>query len=371
MSDRNAIKVLLALPNMTFMVRGWMMGHIMNGLFLAREIVNRGGQVLFSAAGKEFDVVTKEGFPAVKSQLIPFFGQTREQILVKNHMIASISALYKPDAIVAEFVPYLSLFGAKSVRIPHILTCNYFDTWMVDPTFSLSDLVLFRYPKNQLTSSFIPDSIPPSKIRFVGPFISPDINYVKGQNKNDMRKKLHIPDDKFVILATIGGGTIRQEILKSVADEFKMIKKENSEAYLILNDPNEIFPNTLGDENIMIKRWLSNLPEYMLASDLVIHHGGFTTATEAAAIGTPQIIVTPFLQDEARQNAWWIENAGAGVLCLLPFITPKMLAEKITEIIADTKRREEMSKAAKKLVDGKGAARAAQTILDYVQKSKR
>jgi len=371
MSEKNGIKVLLALPNMQFFHEGWVMGHVLTGLALAKEIVNRGGQVLFLAAGKEFDAVTREGFPVLKHQPIPFFEQTYEHVLTRNHRVAAISELYKPDVVVGENFSYLSLFGAKSLGIPHFVITNMLESWLLDPTYFLNDLILFMYLQDQLSSSFIPDIMPKNKIRFVGPVISPDINHIKNQNKNDVRKKLNIPEDKLVILVTIGGSAVLQGILKIVVNIFSMIKKENPNAYLILNDPNEIFPNTLGDENIMITRWLPNLSEYTLASDLIINHGGFLTASEAAAVGTPQILINSSFQGDPSQTSSWIENAGAGVHYPLESLAPKTLAEKITEILADKKKREAMSKAGKKLVDGMGAARATQVILDYVQKSKR
>ena len=117
----------------------------------------------------------------------------------------------------------------------------------------------------------------------------------------------------------------------------------------------EWMPQEIRDSGVMLeehpaielKDYIYNMPELMVAADLVISRAGASSLNEIAASGTPAIIVpSPNVTDNHQEkNARSIARRGGAVVVLERECTAELLMEQIRQILADKTRYEEMCTA--------------------------
>lgn len=105
----------------------------------------------------------------------------------------------------------------------------------------------------------------------------------------------------------------------------------------------------------------SHLRDVMLGVDLAVSAGG-QTLYELAATGTPAVAIEAF--DNQRMNLRQLEAEGTlrSAGRIQDADLPHRVAGAVTEAIDDTAGRQLMSEAGRRLVDGRGAERAAAAI---------
>jgi spore coat polysaccharide biosynthesis predicted glycosyltransferase SpsG/CMP-N-acetylneuraminic acid synthetase len=111
-----------------------------------------------------------------------------------------------------------------------------------------------------------------------------------------------------------------------------------------------------------------HIAELMLEADVMVGSGGMSVY-EIAALGTPGII----LGQNAREDRRMLEFARHGTVTYLGLgtdVDDATLAGAVAALLADASRRREMSARGRELVDGLGAARAAELVLDRRRKQK-
>jgi spore coat polysaccharide biosynthesis predicted glycosyltransferase SpsG len=105
-----------------------------------------------------------------------------------------------------------------------------------------------------------------------------------------------------------------------------------------------------------------HIVDLMLEADLVLCSGGMSVY-EIAALGTPGIVLGQNLREDARMREFarhrTIEYLGLGSELGEPEILQAARA-----LLGDPERRRAMSAAGRKLVDGMGALRAAELVLE-------
>ena len=97
--------------------------------------------------------------------------------------------------------------------------------------------------------------------------------------------------------------------------------------------------------------FIDRMPEAFARADLLLCRSGASTVAEVAAAGKPAIFV-PFpraADDHQRRNAEALAQAGAAVLLPEAELTSAGLVKAAGELLADRKRLQEMSAAARKL----------------------
>jgi spore coat polysaccharide biosynthesis predicted glycosyltransferase SpsG/CMP-N-acetylneuraminic acid synthetase len=104
-----------------------------------------------------------------------------------------------------------------------------------------------------------------------------------------------------------------------------------------------------------------HIAELMLAADVVLCSGGMSVY-EIAALGTPGIVLGQNMREDGRMRAFaahgTIEYLGLGT-----DVDEAALAAATRALLADPARRRQMSARGRALVDGLGAARAAELVL--------
>jgi spore coat polysaccharide biosynthesis predicted glycosyltransferase SpsG/CMP-N-acetylneuraminic acid synthetase len=104
-----------------------------------------------------------------------------------------------------------------------------------------------------------------------------------------------------------------------------------------------------------------HIAELMLAADVVLCSGGMSVY-EIAALGTPGIVLGQNMREDGRMRAF----AGHGTIEYLGLgtdVSEAAIAAATRGLLADAPRRRDMSARGRALVDGLGAARAAELVL--------
>jgi spore coat polysaccharide biosynthesis predicted glycosyltransferase SpsG len=100
----------------------------------------------------------------------------------------------------------------------------------------------------------------------------------------------------------------------------------------------------------------------MLEADVVVGSGGMSVY-ELAALGTPGIVLAQNAREEKRMREFsrhgTVEYLGLG-----PEVDEPTLLAAVQSLLADVERRRRMSERGRALVDGLGAARTAEMVLE-------
>ncbi len=120
---------------------------------------------------------------------------------------------------------------------------------------------------------------------------------------------------------------------------------------------------------IELREYIYNMQELMVAADLVISRAGASSLNEIAASGTPSIIVpSPNVTDNHQEkNARILEQRGGAVVIRESESSGKLLYETAKSILADSRRAEEMGKAARSAAVLDSAERIYDLILKTVE----
>jgi spore coat polysaccharide biosynthesis predicted glycosyltransferase SpsG len=100
----------------------------------------------------------------------------------------------------------------------------------------------------------------------------------------------------------------------------------------------------------------------MLDADVMVGSGGMSVY-EIAALGTPRIILGQNVREDRRMREF-ARHGTVEYLGLGSEAAEAAIADAVTALLADAPRRRAMSERGRALVDGLGAARAAEAVLE-------
>jgi len=100
-----------------------------------------------------------------------------------------------------------------------------------------------------------------------------------------------------------------------------------------------------------VAAFFSNMAGLYSRADLVVSRAGATTLAEITAFGLPMILIPyPFAADDhQRKNGEYLVQGGAALMFTQDALTEQGLAEQISGLLADEKRRIQMGQAARRL----------------------
>ena len=112
---------------------------------------------------------------------------------------------------------------------------------------------------------------------------------------------------------------------------------------------------TLGVEpgnGLDVREYIYNMPTVMAAADVIISRAGASTCNEIGAAGIPNILIPSpnVTANHQEKNARVLSDRGAAVLVLEKDCTSEKIYREITDLLADSARREEMKKTLRKMV---------------------
>ncbi len=102
--------------------------------------------------------------------------------------------------------------------------------------------------------------------------------------------------------------------------------------------------------NCKLVEYIYDMPEQMLASDIVICRSGASTLAELAAIGKPSVLVpSPHVtNDQQYKNAKLLADADAAVVMRDSELTAERLEDEISKLFSDPEKLEVMGQNARK-----------------------
>lgn len=129
------------------------------------------------------------------------------------------------------------------------------------------------------------------------------------------------------------------------------------------NRDNAAYDNRFADEPFVDFRIApANMASLMRDSDLGLLAGG-TMSYEAAICGLPLILVS-VADNQERACMGWQERIGAKYLGRADVLSSEMVRETVMALAADSNMRAKMASLGRKAVDGRGATRLIDALLD-------
>ncbi len=233
---------------------------------------------------------------------------------------------YKPDIFVVELYP----FGRKAFRFEldpvlrdicngklptHYSLCSLrdilverhdqekFEKRVVGTLNRYFDGLLIHSDKHitalDYTFSHLNDITIP--IHYTG-YVTPRSN---AEVEGNLRRKLEIAPDQKLIVASIGGGNVGEELLFTTIEAYNRINNNN----IILNVFLGHYTNTevitrlkrMESDTITITPFSSTFPEWLEAADLSVSMAGYNTCMNILAAGTPSLLY-PFGQNQEQRK---------------------------------------------------------------------
>ena len=210
-------------------------------------------------------------------------------------------------------------------------------------------------PAKDLVKNYVQLGIPKEKIHPFG--IPTDHSFSKTENKEDVRKRLHLDlQKKYILIAggSMGGGTIKDTMDALI----KGFSGRKDVALLIVCGTNQKLYDALASnpaENITVVGYTDDMAQYLHAADLFITKPGGLSSTEAAVCGIP-ILRTAAIPGCESYNAEFFQATGMSAFCR----TPDEALAKATELLFNDEEASAMLQSQQDQIDKFAAAKICQ-----------
>jgi UDP-2,4-diacetamido-2,4,6-trideoxy-beta-L-altropyranose hydrolase len=176
-----------------------------------------------------------------------------------------------------------------------------------------------------------------------------------------------IPEVARKVLITLGGGD-RDNVTLKVINALQRIEVDGLEAVVLVGSANPhlrklVSASHSSESVVRIVRNASNMPELMAWADVSVSAGGITSC-EMAFMELPSLVVA--LADNQRQVVESLEAEGAArSLGWHEDFGTDEASEVLSGLLRDPKRRKDMARMGRKLVDGRGVDRVVRSLRIY------
>ena len=336
-------------------------GHINPAVALARMFQerNEGCEVLFVGAkgGMEEKLVPQEGFPLKTVTISNFWRSVSPSSLRHNFQtVRNLSVSKKEtDAILDEFQPdlvvgtggyasYPVVLGAARRGIPTAVhEANAVPGLTTKRLSKVADKVMVGYEEARENYS------DPDKVEVTGTPVRLEFFHTGRQQARDA---LGVKDGRPVLLSY--WGSLGADVMNKHMVDFIRREAEEGAPWLHIHGAGrnyEAMKAALSDltlpEDIQLREYIYDMPQVMLAADLVLCRGGASTLSELTAVGKPAVIVpSPNVTNHHQEkNANVLANQGGAVVLLEPVCTGQVLHQTVKGLLADVPRLNAMSLA--------------------------
>ncbi|MEW6064390.1 MAG: undecaprenyldiphospho-muramoylpentapeptide beta-N-acetylglucosaminyltransferase [Bacillota bacterium] len=355
-------------------------GHIYPALAIARGLQNRfpDTEILYVGTnrGLEADIVPKANFPF---QAITVSGLERKLSLANLKVLwqawqgcreaARIMKTFKPDVVIGTggYVCGPVVMAAARRGIPTLIHEQ-------NALPGITNRLLSRFV-DQVAVTF-EDSVKyfsgKAKVVVTGLPVRPEIMQT---DRTKALTSLNLHGEKLTLLV-FGGSLGARRINQAMVEVVK--RYGNDPKVQVLHATGQLgyqeFLNELANNgivldkyvNIIVKPYLYNMHEALAAADLVISRAGAATLAELTVSGLPSVLIPyPYASENHQEhNARALADRGAAVLIKDADLTGGKLVETVENIINDTNRLENMSRASQKM----GRPGALHDIIKCVEK---
>jgi UDP-N-acetylglucosamine--N-acetylmuramyl-(pentapeptide) pyrophosphoryl-undecaprenol N-acetylglucosamine transferase len=348
------------------------LGHVGRSIPIAKRLVEKGNQVIFSTYREGIGYVEREQFPLIKAPPIGFQVKPdgsidfRQTAINPGPFLASFTLLdqinsevrtiqsYGPDVIVSDSRASTLLAG-RLLRVPRVCILNQFQPIVPRRTRNLrlarfADVVTLTIIGRIWTSGntvLIPDfpepytisvgnlTIPKSyrkNVNLIGPILSTKPDDLP--TKKELIRRLGLSTNKPIIFAPLSGPTsekafvtgMLRKILLEFPDDYEIIM---SYGYPSADD------KPIRHGNLTIYKWVANRFEYLKACDLTIARAGHGTITQSMCYGKPMIIIPTPGHTEQISNAKQAEEIGFAKFILQNRLSREKLLSTVKEALGN------------------------------------
>ncbi len=380
------------------------LGHVGRCVPIAKELLKKNAEVVFSTYREGARYVEREKLPLIKAPPIGFqvkpngtidFRQTAVNpgpffasfTLMKqvNAEIQTIGA-FKPDIVISDS-RISPLLAARILQIPRVCILNQFQViiprrkrylrlakladmgtlTLVGKMWASGNTVLipdFPKPYTICTGNL---NIPRSyrkNVKLIGPIlpVQPDTL----ASEKELRRKLDLPLDKPVIFAPISGPILERAFLTGVLRKILLDFPEDYEVVVSFGYPSAN-SKPIRHGNVTIYQWIPNRFEYLKACDVVIGRAGHGTITQCMCYGKPMILVPTPSHTEQLSNAKQAMDLGVARVIQQEDISKQQLLKNI-EQISKNRIPERLKEVQKEVSKYDGLSNAAKTIIETAEK---
>jgi len=348
------------------------LGHVGRCAPIARRLVEKGAEVVFSTYQEGIKYVEQEGFPLIKAPPIGFQVRAdgsidfRQTAINPGPFLASFTLLeqinaevrtiesYEPDVVISDSRAS-PLLAAKLLDIPRICILNQFQPRVPRRKRLLrlarfADIVTLTLIGKIWTSAktvLIPDFPQPytisegnltipkpyrKNVRLIGPILP--VRPGSLPSADEIRRKLMLPPDRPIIFAPVSGPTSEKAFVTGILRRILLEFPEDYEIIMSYGYPSaDIRPVRHG--NVTIYKWIPNRFEYLKACDMVVGRAGHGTITQCMCYGKPMILIPTPGHTEQISNANQAENIGVARVVLQERLTRRRLLADVQDTLRD------------------------------------
>lgn len=314
------------------------LGHVSRTVPIAREVVNRGGNVLFSTYLEGVDYVRSHGFPVMKAPDIAFSSDPTGAVSLKlttvttglsvvpiflRQLSSEIQYMqsFRPDLVFSD-TRLSTIYAARLLGIPCVVMLNQFLPRVPRQNdnigYMLLDggiLTLLGWSWELANSIIIPDFPDPytisidslriperyyGKVKLVGTILSSRPEEIT--DTESLRESLGVEEGDTLVYAGISGPReeraplirLLQNVFKDFPDGYRIIMSLGNAGG---------GDNPVVEDNLVMIPWIANRFQYLKACDVIVSRGGHETIMQSIAYGKPAVIIPVPNHPEQYGNA--------------------------------------------------------------------
>ena len=381
------------------------LGHVGRCVPIARRLQEQNIQVIFSTYREGIPYIEHEKLPLFKAPPIGFqvkpdgtidFKQTAinpgpflASFTLMKQVDAELQAIesFDPDIVVSDSRAS-PLLAAKILGKPRICILNQFQPIiprrkrflrlarladsialaLIGKIWTSGDMVLipdFPQPYTVCAGNLNVPKAYRKKVRLIGPILP--VRPEKLPDKDKIRKRLNLPQNKPVIFAPISGSVKEKAFLIGILRRILMQFPRDYEIVLSMGYPNAD-ANPVRYGNLTIYKWIPNRFEYLKACDLVISRAGHGTITQCMCYGKPMILVPTPNHTEQINNAVQAKKIGVANVIQQENLSLNKLIKTVEKTLM-AENIEKLEQIQAEVLKYDGLENAVNTIIEMANKS--
>ncbi|MDB5096909.1 MAG: murG [Cyanobacteria bacterium RYN_339] len=343
-------------------------GHLYPALAVADAVkaLSPGTQVLFVGTPDRIEarVVPASGYAF---EAIAARGLSKHPLQAAKALVMLAGAVLKARALIARERPRVVLGTGGYVSAPVLLAARLAGVPVVLQEQNVYpgkvNLWIARWARTVATSfSGSERYFPPRELKLLG---NPIRTQAFTRPPAAAKAALGLPPDARILLVT-GGSQGARRINEAIAGLLPRILAETAwHVFHVAGPENLASLAHLANPRYHLLGYCEQMPDAILAADLVISRAGATTLAELTAVGRPMVLIPyPFAGGHQRLNAEAIVAAGAGLEIADGDLTPASLGEAIMPLMGSPERLSGMASASLGLGRPEAAEALARILLE-------